>query len=439
MHRIGIIGARPGRQRPRRRAARRRTPGRRRHRPVGTRPERGPPSCCPAYAVLDRRRWSERAEVLVLAVPDDAIAAVAEALGTRAGQYVVHLSGAHGLAVLRGSAGTPVALHPPMTFTGTALDLERLPAITFTATAPDAARPFVDELVKGLGAGVQWVAEEAPGGVPRRGWCTARTTWSRWSSRRPRCCASAGVADPAATLRPLMTAMLDNALRDGPGRADRADRPRRRRDGPRRISPCSTTTCGRRTSRWPGRPSTWRSAPGGWTRTPRTGFAWPWATRRPDERRGTVRLTQTKAELRAAERGTAAGGRDDDGRAARRPHGAAAGGPRAGRAGRQCRADDLREPAAVRAGGGLRPVPADARGRPGRGQGRGRGPGVQPVPRGAVPAGADGHRPPGPARRRAGGHVPPRPLRRRAHRGVEDAAPDRARTWRCSARRTTSS
>jgi predicted short-subunit dehydrogenase-like oxidoreductase (DUF2520 family) len=155
------------------------------------------------------------AEVLVLAVPDDAIAAVAAGLGTRDGQYVVHLSGAHGLAILAGIAGTPVALHPPMTFTGTALDLERLPAVTFTATAQDAARPFVEGLVKGVGAGVQWVAEEHRA-TYHAGLVLGANYLVTLVEQASAVLRSAGVADPVATLRPLMTALLDNALRDGP-------------------------------------------------------------------------------------------------------------------------------------------------------------------------------------------------------------------------------
>jgi len=154
------------------------------------------------------------AEVLVLAVPDDAIASVASGLDTAAGQYVVHLSGAHGLAVLDGVAGTPVALHPPMTFTGTALDLERLATVTFTATAPDDARPFVDGLVKSLGAGVQWVAEEDRAAY-HAGVVHGANYLVTLVEQASAVLRSAGVQDPVATLRPLMTALLDNALRSG--------------------------------------------------------------------------------------------------------------------------------------------------------------------------------------------------------------------------------
>jgi predicted short-subunit dehydrogenase-like oxidoreductase (DUF2520 family) len=170
----------------------------------------------PGVPVLDLPDLVRQAEVLILGVPDDAIATVAGQLGARAGQYVVHLSGAHGLSVLAGAApATPVALHPPMTLTGSALDVERLPGIAFTATAPDMARGTVGALVKSIGAGLQWVAEDRraayhAGVVHGSNYLVVLVEQASEVLR------GAGVDDPEATLRPLMTALLDNALRDGP-------------------------------------------------------------------------------------------------------------------------------------------------------------------------------------------------------------------------------
>ncbi len=171
----------------------------------------------PGVPVVDLTALAASAKVMILAVPDDAIATVAGELHAREDQYVVHLSGAHGLDVLAAAApATPVALHPPMTFTGTALDVERVPGITFTATAPDRARGLVDDMVKSLGAGVQWVAEEHraayhAGVVHGSNYLVALVEQASEVLR------GAGIEDPVATLRPLMTALLDNALRDGPG------------------------------------------------------------------------------------------------------------------------------------------------------------------------------------------------------------------------------
>ena len=76
---------------------------------------------------------ARRCDLLLLTVPDDMLANVVAMLSAsgaiRPGQYVVHTSGRHGLAVLSEAVlvgARPVALHPAMTFTGTAIDLPRL-------------------------------------------------------------------------------------------------------------------------------------------------------------------------------------------------------------------------------------------------------------------------------------------------------------------------
>jgi predicted short-subunit dehydrogenase-like oxidoreductase (DUF2520 family) len=72
----------------------------------------------------------ERAELVVLAVPDDdlpaLVAGLAETGAWQAGQMVAHTSGRYGievLAALEEAHAIGLALHPAMTFTGTALDL----------------------------------------------------------------------------------------------------------------------------------------------------------------------------------------------------------------------------------------------------------------------------------------------------------------------------
>src|SRR5689334_16739484 len=80
-------------------------------------------------------------DLLLLTVPDDMLENVVVQLSASGalhpGQYVAHTSGRHGLAVLRAARNVgarPMALHPAMTFTGTPLDLDRLPGCAFGAT-----------------------------------------------------------------------------------------------------------------------------------------------------------------------------------------------------------------------------------------------------------------------------------------------------------------
>ena len=118
----------------------------------------------PGVPVLAPTEVAERADLLVLAVPDDALVALAEELAgsgaVRPGTMVAHTSGRHGLAALEALTRTgarPVALHPAMTFTGSTDDLDR--ACVWGLTAGDAERETAEALVKDLGGSVLWVDE----------------------------------------------------------------------------------------------------------------------------------------------------------------------------------------------------------------------------------------------------------------------------------------
>ncbi|MER7251651.1 Rossmann-like and DUF2520 domain-containing protein [Kribbella sp. NPDC000426] len=165
----------------------------------------------PAVPVLTADEVTQHADVVLVAVPDDLIHDVAQTLPLTSAQYVIHLSGAHGLGPLEGLAATPVALHPSMTFPG---GLVRLDDVMFTATAPDAARPVVERLVKSLGAQVQWVADEQRARY-HAGLAHGANHLTTLVSQAIGVLREAGVADPVATLRPLVTATLDNTLRSG--------------------------------------------------------------------------------------------------------------------------------------------------------------------------------------------------------------------------------
>ncbi|HZX04718.1 Rossmann-like and DUF2520 domain-containing protein [Kribbella sp.] len=165
----------------------------------------------PAVPVLAADEVTARADVVLVAVPDDRIQDVAQTLPLTSAQYVVHLSGAHGLAPLAGLAATPVALHPAMTFPGGAVELD---GVMFTATAPDAARELVERLVKALGAQVQWVADDQRT-TYHAGLVHGANHLTTLVCQAVAVLREAGVADPVATLRPLLTATLDNTLRSG--------------------------------------------------------------------------------------------------------------------------------------------------------------------------------------------------------------------------------
>lgn len=109
---------------------------------------------------------ADRAELLLFAVPDDEIESLVSGLvkvsKIHSGQILVHCSGRYGTDVLE--AGTslgalPIALHPSLSFTGTAVDLARLRQSTIAVTAPAPIRPVGQALVVEMGAEPIDVAE----------------------------------------------------------------------------------------------------------------------------------------------------------------------------------------------------------------------------------------------------------------------------------------
>jgi predicted short-subunit dehydrogenase-like oxidoreductase (DUF2520 family) len=158
---------------------------------------------------------------VLLTVPDDALAGLAEGLAAagavRPGQLLVHTSGRYGVAVLEPAtrAGAlPLALHPVMTFTGRPEDVARLDGCSFGVTAPDPLRPIAEALVLEMGGEPEWIAEQRRPlyhAALSNGANHLSTLVNESIDLLGRC----GVEHPARMLAPLLGAALDNALRSG--------------------------------------------------------------------------------------------------------------------------------------------------------------------------------------------------------------------------------
>jgi predicted short-subunit dehydrogenase-like oxidoreductase (DUF2520 family) len=175
----------------------------------------------PGVPLLPADEVVARAELVLLAVPDDQLGALVAGLaGTgrwRPGQVVAHTSGAHGLAVLEPAALAgvrPLAVHPAMTFTGAAADLERLAGTSFGVTAPEGLWPLAAALVAELDGEPVPVPEES-----RALYHAALVVGSNYLVTLVNEAADllrrAGVGDPAGVLGPLLRTALDNALASG--------------------------------------------------------------------------------------------------------------------------------------------------------------------------------------------------------------------------------
>nr|WP_300336847.1 DUF2520 domain-containing protein [Actinomyces sp.] len=179
----------------------------------------------PGVPVLEVEEIIRRAELVLLAVPDDALADLVSGLAGlgawQMGQIVVHTSGRYGIEVLtpaQAAGAIPIALHPAMTFSGMSTDLARLTGCPIAVTAPPAFLPIGQALAVELGGEPCVVAESA-----RAAYHAALAHGANHLvtlvGQAVRALAAAGVEDGAATLRPLLSAALDRALNEGADRA----------------------------------------------------------------------------------------------------------------------------------------------------------------------------------------------------------------------------
>lgn len=112
----------------------------------------------PGVPVLEVEQVVERAELVLLTVPDDALGPLVSGLAAlgrfHEGQLVVHTAGRFGTEVLgpaRDAGAIPLAIHPAMTFSGTEVDASRLVGAPFAVTAEEVALPIALALVVELG------------------------------------------------------------------------------------------------------------------------------------------------------------------------------------------------------------------------------------------------------------------------------------------------
>lgn len=175
----------------------------------------------PGVPVCKPTDVARAADLLLLTVPDDMLEnVVVSMVGAgviREGQFVVHTSGRHGLAVLNAATEVgahPIAMHPAMTFTGTTLDLPRLKGCVFGVTAEGVGRVEVQSLVDDLGGIAMFVAEDKRT-LYHAALAHGANHLVTLVNQAMDLLVEAGAESPADVLRPLLEAALDNALTKG--------------------------------------------------------------------------------------------------------------------------------------------------------------------------------------------------------------------------------
>ncbi|MEC5191194.1 MULTISPECIES: Rossmann-like and DUF2520 domain-containing protein [unclassified Arthrobacter] len=175
----------------------------------------------PGVPVLDVQDVVERAELVLLAVPDDALGPLVEGLAKlgawQPGQLVAHTSGRFGVGILhpvRAAGAIPLALHPAMTFTGMSLDLTRLLDCTFGVTADAAMLPIAQALVVEMGAEPVAIAE-ADRTLYHAALAHGSNHLVTLVAQASQLLREVGVESPERMLGPLLRATLENALASG--------------------------------------------------------------------------------------------------------------------------------------------------------------------------------------------------------------------------------
>jgi predicted short-subunit dehydrogenase-like oxidoreductase (DUF2520 family) len=100
-----------------------------------------------------------------------------------------------------------------MTFTGTSIDLARLSGCAFGITAPDALRPVAEALVVELGGEPVWVARQFRS-LYHAALAFGANGIATLANETVTLLSHAGIDDAATVIAPLLSASLDNALRN---------------------------------------------------------------------------------------------------------------------------------------------------------------------------------------------------------------------------------
>lgn len=177
----------------------------------------------PGVEILDPAEILRRSELVIFAVPDDVLGQLVSGLAAaghfQLGQLVAHTAGRHGTSILepaRAAGAFPLAIHPAMTFTGMSLDLQRLTDCVFAVTADEVMLPVAQALVVEMRGEPVVIAEDDRVSY-HLALAHAANHLNTITAQSADILRRIGVPEPAGTLRALMSASLDNALRSGAG------------------------------------------------------------------------------------------------------------------------------------------------------------------------------------------------------------------------------
>jgi len=178
-------------------------------------------SLLPGVPIMSVEQTVAQRDLVLLTVPDDVlpglVAGLAATNAISAGTFVMHASGRFGVEVLSDLAVKgclPLALHPVMTLTGTSLDLTRISGCPFGVTAAQELRPVAEALVVEMGGEPIWVLEENRA-LYHAALAFGSNHLMTLVNQTNDLLFAAGIENPTELTLPLLSASLDNAIRQG--------------------------------------------------------------------------------------------------------------------------------------------------------------------------------------------------------------------------------
>ena len=175
----------------------------------------------PDVPLMDVPEILQAADLVLLAIPDSElipmVTGLAEAGLWHAGQIVAHTSPEHGYSALAPAAAKgaiPLAIHPAMRFTGTSVDLAKLPDAYFAVSAPKIALPIAQALVIEMG-GEPVVVEESARSKYAEGFSVASSFSAMIVNQAIGLLEEAGIENPRGLLAPIVRTSVEQALADG--------------------------------------------------------------------------------------------------------------------------------------------------------------------------------------------------------------------------------
>ncbi len=160
-------------------------------------------------------------QTVLFAVPDDVlpdlVRGIAQTIGFKKHQFVIHTSGRFGIDVLAASTAQgaiPMAIHPAMTFTGAPNDVDRIIGCPFAITTNDELLPIAAALVLNMG-GREYVVAEEDRSIYHAALSHAANHSSVVVNQSKEILQKIGIENPGLFLSPLVNAAIENSLTMG--------------------------------------------------------------------------------------------------------------------------------------------------------------------------------------------------------------------------------